>query len=129
MSGVRLPKPPPPPPAPLEARTSIELSELQGFGAAEAREAKAFFKRELSPLGTEFALVVGAVVAGLVIYAGLPRLLSAIDSRAAVQARALGGCRVPTEHEQLHIVVRQRDGQIAAECMYVGSRGTYSRRP
>lgn len=37
-------------------------------------------------------------------------------------------CRMPTEHEQLHIVATERDGRIVAECLYLGSRGTYRRR-
>jgi hypothetical protein len=43
-------------------------------------------------------------------------------------AAALAACRLPTEHEQMHIVVMQRNGAFVAQCMFVGSRGTYRRR-
>jgi hypothetical protein len=43
-------------------------------------------------------------------------------------AAALAACRLPTEHEQMHIVVTHRNGALVAQCMFVGSRGTYRRR-
>lgn len=36
-------------------------------------------------------------------------------------------CTPPTEYEQLHVILVWRDGRLAANCLYVGSRGTYSR--
>jgi hypothetical protein len=36
-------------------------------------------------------------------------------------------CTLPTEHEQMVVVLYWRDGKLASRCMYVGARGTYSR--
>lgn len=35
-------------------------------------------------------------------------------------------CTLPTEHEQLVIVIAWQDRKLRHRCMYVGSRGTYS---
>lgn len=44
----------------------------------------------------------------------------------AVQTSALGDCRLPQEHEQLHLVVINRGGKlVAGGCLFVGSQGTY----
>lgn len=40
---------------------------------------------------------------------------------------AVAACPPPAELEQVHIVVTRRHGQLVAECMLVGSRGTYHR--
>jgi len=56
--------------------------------------------------------------------ADIVRELSAIE-RAAVVA----GCRIPAENEQVHIVVSRRGERLVAQCMHVGSRGTYNRTP
>jgi hypothetical protein len=45
------------------------------------------------------------------------------------RASILAGCRIPAESEQMHIVVVQRGERLVAQCMHVGSRGTYSRTP
>lgn len=45
---------------------------------------------------------------------------------AAIQTSALAECRPPQEHEQLHVVVLNRDGRlVAGGCLFVGSQGTY----
>lgn len=44
---------------------------------------------------------------------------------AQVSARA---CQSPSEYEQLHIVVTLHDGRLHSQCMYVGTRGAYTRR-
>lgn len=50
-----------------------------------------------------------------------------IAARLRVQTSALA-CPPPAEHEQLHIIVRLRNGRLAVdECLYVGSQGTYRR--
>jgi len=46
----------------------------------------------------------------------------------AQAAAALAACRLPSEHEQMHIVVMRRNGAFVAQCMFVGTRGTYFRR-
>lgn len=38
-------------------------------------------------------------------------------------------CPVPTEHEQMHVIVTQRDGRLEARCLMVGARGAYHRTP
>jgi hypothetical protein len=44
-------------------------------------------------------------------------------------ARApLPPCATPAEHEQLHIVVAWHAGTLATQCLYVGTRGSYTRR-
>jgi hypothetical protein len=45
---------------------------------------------------------------------------------APLQTSVQAACRIPSEFEQLHIIVRERDGRFVAECMYVGPRGAYS---
>lgn len=46
----------------------------------------------------------------------------------AVQTSALGRCRPPAEFEQLHVVVLNRGGRLVlGDCMFVGSKGTYTR--
>lgn len=37
-------------------------------------------------------------------------------------------CTLPTEHEQLVIVLSWQQGKLRHRCMFVGSRGTYSRK-
>jgi hypothetical protein len=37
----------------------------------------------------------------------------------------LTDCRIPTEHEQLHVVVVSREGRLFGRCMHVGPRGAY----
>lgn len=34
-------------------------------------------------------------------------------------------CRLPSEHEQLHIIVVQRAGRLRLTCMHVAPRGAY----
>lgn len=78
---------------------------------------------------------LGAVALVAVLYAlgGLDRILANIapaEARAAPAAAAIANCRMPAEHEQLHVVIAWRDAHLAAQCMYVGSTGTYTgRRP
>lgn len=48
--------------------------------------------------------------------------------RENVQTAIGSPCAAPTEHERLLVVVGWNDGRLAAECVYVGSRGSYSRR-
>lgn len=43
-------------------------------------------------------------------------------------AAAARSCPLPSELEQLHIVVRRHGGQVLTECLYVGARGSYTRR-
>jgi hypothetical protein len=90
-----------------------------------------FVQGATPPLAIELAIVLGVGLAAIVIYWAVPKLVDLTHPgvRASVHARALASCRMPTEHEQLHIVVRERDGGLISECMYVGSRGTYGRRP
>lgn len=46
-----------------------------------------------------------------------------------VHTSALGECHAPVEGEQLLIVVTKRGGKVRVDsCMFVGSRGTYSRK-
>ncbi len=57
-----------------------------------------------------------------------------IEYRAAIPVPApetvIVRCLRPAELEQLHIVATLRDDNtIEASCMYVGSRGTYTRGP
>lgn len=73
---------------------------------------------------TELAFALGAVVVAIA--------YSEYRARVPVPATVAARCDPPAEFEQLHIVavVRQTaPGQalIEAECMYVGSRGAYTR--
>lgn len=72
--------------------------------------------------------VLGAFI-GLVI-AYLPEITTWMRARAdaSIGERAYVSCEPPTEHEQLHIIVTRSEGRIAASCMYIGSRGSYTRR-
>lgn len=88
---------------------------------------------------TRFGLELGGAIGfgallALVAYGGLDyvagRILEAriLEARAPAAAPiALAACPQPAESEQLHIVVTPRDGKLVAECMMVGSRGTYRR--
>ena len=38
-------------------------------------------------------------------------------------------CPIPAEHEQVHVIVTQRDGRLEARCLMVGARGAYHRTP
>jgi hypothetical protein len=42
--------------------------------------------------------------------------------------RSFVDCPPPSEFEQLHIIVRRREDRIAADCWYVGTRGSYGSR-
>jgi hypothetical protein len=37
-------------------------------------------------------------------------------------------CPLPSDLEQLHIVVRRHGSEVLTECLYVGARGSYTRR-
>lgn len=81
----------------------------------------------LSLAGRLELLLVLLVVAGAV-YLG-PALKALVLAWAlAVHTSALGSCRLPGELEQLHVVIANRGGHYAiADCMYLGSKGTYAR--
>jgi hypothetical protein len=57
-------------------------------------------------------------------------LIASLQDRADrnIGQRAYVSCEPPAEFEQLHIVVTKNEGRIAASCMYIGSKGTYTRR-
>jgi len=51
-----------------------------------------------------------------------------LAARLRIQTSVLTHCPLPGEHEQLHLVFARRGDQFELiDCMYVGSRGTYSR--
>lgn len=60
-----------------------------------------------------------------------PELIARLRYEAdqTIAARGFVSCSEPTELEQLHIVVLRREGRIVADCMYVGPKGAYERRP
>lgn len=49
--------------------------------------------------------------------------------RAYALEHAAQRCPVPTEHEQVHVIVTQREGRLEARCLMVGARGAYHRTP
>ncbi len=69
---------------------------------------------------------LAAVIVGLYL---LPAVKVWILAEAdAIQTAALGQCRPPQEHEQLHLVVVNRAGKlVAGGCLFVGSQGTYAK--
>lgn len=73
-------------------------------------------------------LLISALFGAAILY--LPEITAWARERAdqSIAARSFVACDAPTEHEQLHIVILKREGRIAADCMYLGSRGTYHRR-
>jgi hypothetical protein len=76
--------------------------------------------------------LVALTIAGIGLWwVGFDRLARAValEQPEALGAPVLAACHLPAEHEQLHIVVLQRAGGFVAECMHVGSSGTYTRRP
>lgn len=78
-----------------------------------------------------FWLFMLAVLAGLV-YLLVPAVLdaAAYEVRRLRTTEVAHDCRMPTEHEQLHVVITTRDGRVGvSSCLYVGSRGTYRRTP
>lgn len=77
------------------------------------------------------ALLAAGMLAAGVFWAldDLKAWLGPFFKRTAVQTSALGDCQAPLEGEQLLIVVTKRDGRVRVDsCMFVGSRGTYSRK-
>lgn len=72
----------------------------------------------------------GAVV-GLGLLAA-PHLAAVVEASARAPApRAItqAGCLPPSEFEQLHIIVVARGGRFHVDCLYLGSRGSYTREP
>lgn len=84
------------------------------------------------------ALCVAGLLFALIIALGgtdrialrIPEIVAAIvpaekpAPRTTVQVAA---CLPPTELEQMHVATGWRDGVLVAECVYLGSRGTYRR--
>lgn len=68
-----------------------------------------------------------AVAVGLIAAPFLAALVERAASAPAPRAIAQAGCTPPSEFEQLHIVVVARGAQFHADCLYIGSRGTYRR--
>jgi len=86
-------------------------------------------ERPMLSTGTKLELLGALVVIGFALYLG-PALKSLILAWAlAVHTSALGDCRLPSEFEQLHIVVANRANQyVLVDCMFVGTKGTYAPR-
>jgi len=85
-------------------------------------------ERPMLSTGTKLELLGALVIGGLVIYLG-PALKTLVLAWAlSVHTSALGHCRLPSEFEQLHIVVANRANQyVLVDCMFVGTKGTYAR--
>ena len=91
-------------------------------------ELRADAARPILSTGAKLELLGALLVIGFAIYLG-PALKGLILAWAlAVHTSALGDCRLPSEFEQLHIVVANRGNQyVLVDCMFVGTKGTYAR--
>lgn len=81
---------------------------------------------------TATMIALGLSVACALLYVHSVQVSRAEVRAAALQRQALAAlaaCPLPTEHEQVHIVVVQRNGALVASCMHLGARGTYRPRP
>lgn len=57
-----------------------------------------------------------------------PEIRDWLIARTVVPVPVVAACPTPQDSaEQMHIVVVRRDGKLIAECMFVGSTGTYYR--
>lgn len=57
-----------------------------------------------------------------------PELRDWLIAQTVVPVPVVAACPTPQDSaEQMHIVVRRRGGTLTAECMFVGSTGTYYR--
>lgn len=86
-------------------------------------------RRALLGVVRDAIIAIGVVAATVVV---MPMIIEAAadDIRrdpGAASVPIAAGCPPPTEHEQLHIVIVQRAGQLVTDCRYVGARGTYQR--
>lgn len=71
------------------------------------------------------ALLFVAAILSFVKFGG--PIVARLASPPASTPPAIAACRIPSEHESVHIVVHQRGEHLVAECMHLGSRGTYLR--
>lgn len=80
-------------------------------------------------LGALRDVAIAICVIGFVLWGFVPFMNWAADdiSRDPAVASTLSQCAPPTEHEQLHVVIVSRNGQLFADCQYVGPRGAYQR--
>jgi hypothetical protein len=70
--------------------------------------------------------VVGMLLVGLAL--GVVYPVSRWLNAGSVQTSALGRCPLDVKFEQLHVIVTRRGDELAIECMYIGTRGTYGAR-
>lgn len=73
-----------------------------------------------------------AIALAWMVYLLVPAVLdaAAYEVRRLRTTEVAHDCRMPTEHEQLHVIITTRDGRVGvSSCLYVGSRGTYRRTP
>lgn len=77
-------------------------------------------------------LLAVAIIIGLLLWAAdiaAPRLVPKIAS--SVQTSGIPPahepCTLPTEHEQMVVILYWRDGKLKQRCMFVGAHGTYSK--
>ncbi len=83
-----------------------------------------------APLSTALAIVLMLITAAICWNADeISADFRAWRLQALSAPRAFVACDPPTEFETLQITVVLREGRLAATCMYLGSRGSYSRRP
>lgn len=67
----------------------------------------------------EAACVLAASIA-----AGMIVVPAVIGWSAAASKESIAGCRQPTQHEQLHLIIAWRDQRLVrVDCFYVTSRG------
>lgn len=87
-------------------------------------------------LGAVIALCVAGLLLALIIALGgtdriagrIAESIAAAAPQKTAESIALATCPTPQDSaEQMHIIVTRRNGQFIAECMFVGSTGTYYR--
>lgn len=74
-------------------------------------------------------LGLAATVALLFVYAWDRGLADWLLAQTVRPVHVVADCRPASEHEQLHIVTWTHEGRILGRCLYVGSTGTYYRKP
>ncbi|TAK45231.1 MAG: hypothetical protein EPO27_10450 [Betaproteobacteria bacterium] len=80
-----------------------------------------------------------AIIAFGIVYAGIlaaggtdaiaDRVAEHVTAWQAQRATVIASCRPAVETERLVIITDVRNGRIVAVCTYVGSQGTYYRKP
>jgi hypothetical protein len=84
-------------------------------------------RQDLTSLAGTIGLMVVTALAFIFVFVW-PELRDWLIARTVVPVPIVAACIVPVDStEQMHIVVVLRNGKLTAECMFIGSTGTYAR--